>query len=92
MHCLATMPEDSIHAVILRDNIADAQEHPSYGDWAGGIVKQYSRLGMASLLPSSDIIGLNSQLISLLPDGHVISRMCSAWHRTMRLGLVQHPV
>ena len=38
---------------VLRDNIADAQEHPSYGNWAGGIVKQYSRLGMASPFSSS---------------------------------------
>ena len=28
MHRLSNMPEDSIHAEILRDNIADAQEHP----------------------------------------------------------------
>ena len=48
MHRLSNMPEDSVHAEILRDNIADAQEHPSYGNWAGGIVKQYSRLGMVS--------------------------------------------
>ena len=54
------MPEDSIHAEILRDNIADAQEHPSYGNWAGGIVKQYSRLGMVSPFSSSDITCLNS--------------------------------
>ena len=60
MHRLSNMPQDSIHAAILRDNIADAQEHPSYGNWAGGIVKQYSRLGMASLISSSGITGLNS--------------------------------
>ena len=36
------------------------QEHPSYGNWAGGIVKQYSRLGMASSFSSSGITGLNS--------------------------------
>ena len=47
MHRLSNMPEDGIHAEILRDNIADAQEHPSYGNWAGVVVKQYSRLGMA---------------------------------------------
>ena len=38
MQRLSNMPEDSIHAEILRDNIADAQEHPSHGNWAGGIV------------------------------------------------------
>ena len=38
MHRLSNMPEDSIHAEILRDNMTDAQEHPSYGNWAGGIV------------------------------------------------------
>ena len=48
MHRLSNMPDDSIHAEIFRDNIADAQQHPSCGNWAGGIVKQYSRLGMAS--------------------------------------------
>ena len=48
MHRLPNMPGDSIHAEILRDNIADAQEHPSSGNCAGGIVKQYGRLGMAS--------------------------------------------
>ena len=60
MHRLSNMPEDSIHAEILRDNIADAQEHPSYGIWAGGIVKQYSRLGMVSPFSSSGITCLNS--------------------------------
>ena len=53
------MPEDSIHAEIRRDNVADAQEHPSCSDWAGGIIRQYCRLGMA-FFPSSGITGLNS--------------------------------
>ena len=44
---------------MVRDNIADAQEHPSCGNWAGGIVKQYSHLGMASPFSSSGIICLN---------------------------------
>ena len=60
MHCLSNMPDDRIHAEILRGNIADVQEHPSCGKWAAGIVKQYSRLGMASPLSSSGITGLNS--------------------------------
>ena len=60
MHRLSNMPEDSIHAEILRDNIADAQKRPSYGNWAGGIVEQYRRLGMASPFSSSGITGLNS--------------------------------
>ena len=41
MHRLSNMPEDSVdsgHAEILKDNIADAQERPSCGNWAGGIV------------------------------------------------------
>ena len=41
------MPEDSIQAEILRENIAHAQERPSYGNWAGGVVKQYRRPGVA---------------------------------------------
>ena len=60
MHRLSNMPEDSIHAEVLRDNIADAQEYPSYGNWAGGIIKQYRRLGMASPFSSSGITCLNS--------------------------------
>ena len=40
MHRLSNMSEDSIHAEVLR--IADAQEHPSYGNWAGGIYQAVS--------------------------------------------------
>ena len=47
MHRLSGMPQDSLHVGILKDTIADALEHPSYGHWAGGIVKQHGRLGMA---------------------------------------------
>ena len=46
MHRPSNMPDDSIHAEILRDNVADAQEHPSCDNWAGGNVKHYSRLVM----------------------------------------------
>ena len=49
------MPQDAIHAEILGDNVADAQEHPPYGNWARDFVKQYSRLGMASPFQSSGI-------------------------------------
>ena len=62
MHRLSNMPEDTIHSEIFRDNIADAQERPLYGNWAGGIVRQYSRLGMASPFSSSGMVGLNSQV------------------------------
>ena len=60
MYRLSNMPDDSIHAEILRDNIADAQKHHSCGNWAGGIVKQYGRLGMASPFSSSGVTCLNS--------------------------------
>ena len=63
MHRLSNMPDDSIHAETLRDNVADvadAQQHPSCDNWAGDIVKQYSRLGTASLFSSSGIVCLNS--------------------------------
>ena len=36
-------------------DIADAQDHPSHGNWAGGVDKQYSCFGMASPLSSSGI-------------------------------------
>ena len=60
MHRLSNMPDDSIHAEIFRDNVADAQQHPSCDNWAGDIVKQNSRLGMASPFSSSGIACLNS--------------------------------
>ena len=60
MHRLSNMPDDRIHAEILRDNVADAGQHPSCDNWADGIVKQYSRLGMASPFSSSGITCLNS--------------------------------
>ena len=75
MHRLSNMPEDSIHAEILRDNIADAQEHPSYGDWAGGIVKQCSRLGMVSPFSSSGIACLNS----LGYQANMKGQLCRVW-------------
>ena len=75
MHRLSNMPEDSIHAEILRDNIADAQEHPSYGNWAGGIVKQYSRLGMVSPFSSSGTTCLNS----LGFQANMKGQLCRVW-------------
>ena len=75
MHRLSNMPEDSIHAEILRDNIADAQEHPSYGNCAGGIVKQYSRLGMVSPFSSSGITCLNS----LRFQANMKGLLCRVW-------------
>ena len=44
MDRLSSMPQDSIPADVV---IAGAQEHPSRSNWASGIVKQHSRLGMA---------------------------------------------
>ena len=66
MHRLSSMPQDSIHLDTLVENIAGTQERPSYrmsccdSNLAGGIVKPYSRLGMALPLLSSGIPGLNS--------------------------------
>ena len=59
MHRLSNMPDFSIRAEI-RDFVAAAQQHPSCDNWAGDIVKQYSRLGMASPFSSSGIACLNS--------------------------------
>ena len=38
MQLLSSMPQDSNHVEFLQNTIADAQERPSYGNWAGGIV------------------------------------------------------
>ena len=59
----------------ISGNIVDAQEHPSYGNWAGGIVKQYSRLGMASPFSSSGITGLNS----LGFQANMKGQLCRVW-------------
>ena len=75
MHRLSNMPEDSIHAEVLRDNIADARDHPLYGSWAGGIIKQYRRLGMASPLSSSGISCLNS--LGFRAD--MKGQLCKVW-------------
>ena len=75
MHRLSNMPKDSIHAEVLRDNTADAQEHPSYGNWAGGIIKQYRRLGMASPFSSSGITCLNS----LGFRANMKGQLCKVW-------------
>ena len=78
MHCLSNMPDDSIHAAILRDNIADAQAHSSCGNWAGGIVQQYSHLGMASPFSSSSITCLN-YLNSLGFQANMEGQLKSVW-------------
>ena len=75
MHRLSNMPEDSTHAEIFRDNIADVQERPSCGNWAGGIVRQYSRLGMASPF-SSGITGLNYLGFQAKMKG----QLCKIWN------------
>ena len=80
---LDMMPEDSIHAEVLRDNIADAQEHPSYGNWAGGIIKKYRRLGMASPFSSSGITCLDS----LGFRANMKGQLCKVWD-----GLQKSPV
>ncbi len=39
---------DALHAEILRDNVHDARMDPSCGNWAAGVDKMYSSLGMQS--------------------------------------------
>ena len=60
MRRLSVMPDGSIHRGILMDNTADAQDHPSYTNWANGVMRQYSLLGIASPFSSSAIVGLNA--------------------------------
>ena len=47
----------------------------SFGNWAGGIVKQHNRLGMASLCSSSGMTGLNSR--DFLAD--MEGQLCEVW-------------
>ena len=75
MHRLSNMSGDSIHAEILRDIIADAQERPSCANWAGCIVKQYSHLGMALPLSSSGLTGL----IFLGFQANMKGQLCKVW-------------
>ena len=48
MQRLANMPQAGLHAEILSDNILDAQQAPGFDNWAAGVHKQYTSLGMAS--------------------------------------------
>ena len=73
MHRLSSMPQDSIHAEILKNNIADALQHPSYGNWADGIVKQYPCLGMALPFQSS---GMTSDGFHADTEG----QLCNVWN------------
>ena len=56
MHRLSLMPQSSIHADILKDKVFAAQQHPRYGNWAAGIMKQYAGLGMPSPFSSFGIL------------------------------------
>ncbi len=49
LHKLGNLAGDALHAEILRDNVHDAQMDPSCGNWAAGVDKMYSSLGMQSL-------------------------------------------
>ena len=83
MHRLSNMPDDSIHAEILRDNIADAKGHPSCGNWAGGIVKRYGRLGMASPFSSSGVTCLNSLRFQANMEGR-LKKVWGGLHVSLR--------
>ncbi len=45
---LGNLAGDALHAEILRDNVHDARMDPSCGNWAAGVDKMYSSLGMQS--------------------------------------------
>lgn len=69
MHRLAKMPEDSLHADILKDNIHDAQHGPLVANWAGGIRKQFANLGMATPFPGGvlgtvDVLAFRKAMLS----------------------------
>ena len=48
MQRLANMPQASLHAEILSDNILDALQDPTFDNWAAGVQRQYTSLSMAS--------------------------------------------
>ena len=48
MQRLANMPQASLHAEILSDNILDALQAPGYDNWAASVHRQYTSLGMVS--------------------------------------------
>ena len=48
MQRLANMPQARLHAEILSDNILDALQTPGFENWAAGVQKRYTSLGMAS--------------------------------------------
>ena len=48
MQRLANMPQASLHAEIFGDNILDALQAPGFDNWAAGVHRQYTSLGMVS--------------------------------------------
>ena len=39
--CIGVVEDAAGGGESLKDNSADAQEHPAYGQWAGGIIKHH---------------------------------------------------
>ncbi len=58
-HRLAGMPEGSLHADILNDNVLDAVQSPSIDNWAAGVQRQYVSLGLPSPFLSGKIQNLD---------------------------------
>ena len=56
-------------------SIADAQKKPSYGNFASGFIKRYSRLRMASSFSSSRMTGLTS----LSFQANLQGQLCKVW-------------
>ena len=48
MQRLANMPQSSLQADILSDNILDALQAPGFDNWAAGVQRHYTSLSMAS--------------------------------------------
>ena len=55
MQRLANMPQASLQAESLSDNILDALQAPGFDNWAAGVHRQFARLGMASTFLSGRI-------------------------------------
>ncbi len=51
MYGLAKVSEDSLHADILMYSIHDAEHSPLVANWASGVRKQSTNLGMATPYP-----------------------------------------
>ena len=74
------------HAEVLRNDILDALQDPTFDNWLAGVQRQYTSLGMATPFSGGSKVGVNSFLMHLdvsepcLPVRRQSGRSCTSPH------------